>query len=184
MCAFHWEVCGNRRVEYAELTWNKLYWALWELEGHHSSLLEEKKGKTKMYVKVEFHDNDFGNPVRNGLDRLWNYVYENNSHAFQDTFTILDAFKWLHKEGHLKRLLDMLVDIEYIACNVEFCTRGLYHTNPQIREQDIPESTESITKSYLTLDISIIEDNEYDANKWENGEVAYLNIETGDITLL
>lgn len=33
----------QKRVEHAELTWKELYWALWELEGHYSALLEEKQ---------------------------------------------------------------------------------------------------------------------------------------------
>jgi len=77
-------------------------------------------------------------------------------------------------------MLHRLIDAEYIAGDVEFATRGLYWTNVKWGEKVIKSDKplESITKTYLNIDISFQETPVGDVN----GEAISINTETGAIT--
>ena len=133
------------------------------------------------YLEVIFGDNDYGRPVADGLRRLWVYVHQNNAHLSKEPLSKM--FTFLHAKGFLAPLLSRLVDAEYLAGKVEFATRGVYSRKEKFVDDghfDIPTAMESITSRYLTLELRFRRNKTF-ANKWQNGEHAWLDLETGKV---
>lgn len=137
-----------------------------------------------MYIRIIFHDNDFGDPVRTGLLKLWEWVDLNNTHLLSNKEKDLyKIFQQLHERGVLKTLLDRTIFLEYLHSESEFVTRGLYRDTPtdysDIKQIDADEIKKPIT-DYLNMKISFHKTNIF-SKKWQNGEHAWLNLENGEV---
>jgi len=143
----------------------------------------------KIYMKVNFYDNDYGQPVTNAIKRLWTWIHKNNAHCLRskgkgDTHfsdrTLSDIFIELNNVDALVPMIERLIDSEYIAFDVEFSTRGLYWDSVDWKEKKIPKKMKRCT-DYLNVDVSF--QKTYSKN-WQNGEVLILNTETGKVESL
>lgn len=144
----------------------------------------------KKYMKVCFHDNDFGGYVSDAVKRLWGWIHESNAHCLNafgegdSTFsdrTLTDIFHELNKAGSLAPMIERLIDAEYIAGDVEFNTRGLYWTKVDWEDaKKLPENLRGCT-DYLHVDITFRKTPD---RKWRNGEIIMLNTETGEVKSL
>jgi len=135
-----------------------------------------------MYMKICFYDNDFGLCVREATARLWKYIFDNNNHLLED-YSIENIFEYLNEKGYLINFIKTLVDLEYIAQEIEFHTRGLYRKDRNIKIENRSKELDSVTNRYLSIDLSFLNESDYNHknHKWENGEVIYLNLKTGEI---
>ena len=135
-------------------------------------------------LEVIFGDNDFGWPVERALRRLWAFMHENNQHLTERPMA--ELFLFAHQHERLAKWLNRLVDIEYLASGVEFCTRGIStrldkgDTATSYPFDDLPEELESITTRYLSLELVFHDGNAF-TKDWKNGEHAYLNLSSGDV---
>lgn len=132
------------------------------------------------YLRIDFHDNDFGLCVRLALERLWKDLNENN-HGGDTPFsdrTIPQMFELLHKIGILLPLVMKAIDCENNWSNIEFTTRGLYWEKVKWVKKGVKEELESV-KGYLNIDISFYKTKRF-TKKWNNGESVWLDLENGE----
>lgn len=151
------------------------------------------------YIEVIFHDNDFGQPVKAALVRLWGYISENNGHLVP---SLIPLFVSLHRVGALADLFERLYVLEYLAGDVEFKTRGLYwdhcskplarylktrdkkkayRPTSNFREARIKDPGKvRYENTYLKFKFHFRQSDKF-TKKWQNGEHAYLNMETGEV---
>ncbi len=137
-------------------------------------------------MMVSFGDNDFGSPVELAVKRLWGWIHESNAHClnafgegdehFSDR-TLPDIFIELSKAGVLLPMVERLIDVEYIAGDVEFATRGLYWTDVDWKKKVVPETMTGCT-AYIHISVSFRKTPE---TRWQNGEKIMLNTETGAV---
>lgn len=129
------------------------------------------------YLEVTFGDNDFGRPVIDALTRLWKWMHESNGHHGKP---MGELFKKLHNEGILLKMVNRLVDSEYIAQDVEFATRGVHNMEewPESHRHKIPTTLRSIATPYLSLELRLHSNKRF-TKEWKNGEHAWLNLQTG-----
>lgn len=139
------------------------------------------------YLHIKFGDNDFGGCVESALKRLWGWVHENNAHCIStekndryfSNLSLAEMFVRLNRAGSLKPLISRMIDLEYMASNVEFETRGLYWKRVEWKEKGNLSPMESLTSRYLSFDISFHKNKTF-TKKWQNGEHAFLNLKTGE----
>lgn len=121
------------------------------------------------YLIVEFGDNDFGIPMIAVLERLWQYVYENN-HSFGE---MSDFFEKLHAVGALEPMIMRLFVLEQACYDVEFLTRCLYW---DFNKKEFPEMR---LDYYLECPVKFSKS----LPKPDNGETAYMNLITGEVQI-
>lgn len=120
-----------------------------------------------MYLIVEFGDNDFGYPMIAALQRLWQYVYENNhSHGEMSSF-----FEKLHAVGSLESMVMRLFVLEQACYDVEHLTRCLYWTD--LSNMELQEMRQDY---YLECPVEFSND----LPEPDNGERAWLDLTTGE----
>lgn len=138
--------------------------------------------KTPSYLIVKFYDNDFGRPVQDALKRLWLYVHENNAHLLKEGETVAALIRYMHKVKMLVPAIQRLVDCEDLAGDVEYLTRELNHHHGRwgwpSQDQELKAGLRSITGDYLAIDV-VFKMTDQEQKRWQNGEWAYLDLETG-----
>lgn len=136
------------------------------------------------YLEVDYHDNDYGWPVKAALERLWGYLHENNGHLLKGK-PLSSVFVSLHRAGSLVTLIERLYCLEDMAGDVEYLTRGLHFMGRfpvEWKKARIKSPGEfSHKNTYLTFKLHFRKTDK-EINKWQNGEVAYLELETGKVT--
>lgn len=136
----------------------------------------ERSPNSTGFLVVEYGDNDYGWMIANALSRLYSWIQESNSHLMPDK-SIRPCFESLLDSGSLATMLDRLISLECLASQVESATRGLYRDN-SVDKFQLAEFTEN-TYLNATIRIKDVFDEE-----WTNGEVAWLNFDTGQILLV
>lgn len=121
------------------------------------------------YLIVQFYDNDFGIPIIAALQRLWSYI-NNNNHS--NMRSIAEIFERLHESGSLEPMILRLFILENLCGDVEFETRGLYWEEVDWNK-DIPEL---IPSDYLSCSVDFTDQCPME---WQNGECAWMHLETG-----
>ena len=128
------------------------------------------------FLDVDFGDNDFGFCMEAALKRLWGYVNDNNGHMAAHTgLSVPDLFCRLHKHSKLEPLIDRLYVLEYLCCDVEYATRGLDRMaewNKHLPTKEVKDD------EYLRCHV-MMRHNDTFRRKWQNGEHAYLELQTG-----
>jgi len=83
---------------------------------------------SERYLRIAFGDNDFGGIVVTAVQRIWGWVHENNAHLIGATCprTVPQMFRALHRAGALRSMVERMLDVEYLAADVEHATRGLH----------------------------------------------------------
>lgn len=134
------------------------------------------------YLEIKFHDNDFCNPMRNALERLWKWVQINNCQ--HDTVrTIPDMFMELHNHGILSEMFHRLWVLETLSNSVEFATRGLHYEkiywgSSAKFEKSLADELK-FYENYLRADIEFHENGDF-MTKWYNAEHGALDLWTGE----
>jgi hypothetical protein len=142
------------------------------------------------FLRIDFYDNDFGGPVVNAISRIWRDIKNNNYHItskinpndghFSDR-SMSEMFYGLHKVDLLEKMLKLTIDCEYLYSKVEFATRGLYWKKLRLSEKEVDTNLESITDGYLDFKLSFHKDDSF-IKEWNDGESAFLNLETGEVS--
>ena len=128
------------------------------------------------WLEVQYHDNDFSWPVERGLERVWNFINENNRHLGAD---ISKIFARLHREKKLAPLFQRAFVLEELMGDVEFATRGL--ESPRIYKDgaEIKRKVSDKISEYIMLDEIKFHKTDKFTNTCQNGEHAALNLLTG-----
>ena len=140
----------------------------------------------KRYLKVEFHDTDFGSVVQEAVERVSSNIHENNAHCLAtdpkdkhfSSRTIADIFIALHKVGALQTMLERAVDAIDHLSDVEYATRGLYWKSVDWKGKIVSKKFTGLTKRYLNLTLAF---KEKLSDEWEYGEVVWLDMDTGAV---
>lgn len=135
--------------------------------------------KAARYLSVSFGDNDFGGIVITALKRIWQWVQTNNAHCVGSAHprTVPQMFRKLHTAKALITMIERMCDVEHMASDVEFATRGLYWKKVEWSEKCITSKFAQL--NYLSFGLKFYRDKTF-TKKWKNGEVAWLDFETGD----
>ena len=143
-----------------------------------------------MFLEVKFHDNDFGRAMTSSLERLWKWVVSNNGHMTPRSkyLTISEIFLKLHEKEALEHIFKRMFVLESMLSNIEFETRGLYHKEDSYpfwkegKKIDSDKMIETLKHyyGYMNIKIEFHNDKEF-AKEWQNGEHAWLNIDTGEV---
>ena len=127
------------------------------------------------YLKVLYHDNDFQGSIDKALKRLWKYISHNNKNEMEPK-PLPELFQAYHKKGILFELINYLILSECIASDVEHQTRGLALE----RRHDLDSFEHHIsTPAYLGCKIEFRK--QHTMHRFNNGEVSWLELETGEI---
>ena len=144
--------------------------------------------KTKRYLKIHFGDNDFCSYVQEAVEKVSEDIHSSNAHNLStdpnnehfSSLTISGIFAKLHKAGALQLLLERAVDAVHHYSEVEFTIRGLYWKKVEWGEKKVSKEFLSITEGpggiLLTLSFHAKRN-----DKWENGEVVWLDMDTGEV---
>lgn len=136
------------------------------------------------FVRVEFHDNDFGNPVSQALARMWNNIHENNSHLLPPSKLAI-TYQDMIESGLFLAALNRAVDAEYHYGPTEGVTRSLYLATSeeyrQIKMKNVTKPFRSITGDYLNITVSIHDNLDFVPVDGDNGESAWLNVTNGTV---
>lgn len=133
------------------------------------------------YLEIDLRDNDCTAILQFALHRLWGYVNRNNGHLQQNRL-LPDMFRWLHSNGLLEKIISVLFFLECEASSIEFATRGLdtEKINWKHHTVDDPDSWKNWRESYFgqSLNVRIVK-RKRPRIKWSNGEIVWLELETG-----
>jgi hypothetical protein len=91
--------------------------------------------------------------------------------------TLPDIFHALHKHGALQPMIERMVDAEYHMNTVEYSTRGLYWKTVDWAKKKVVKDFHSLTDKTLRLDITFHPEQ---STEWENGEVYWIDLVTGE----
>lgn len=137
--------------------------------------------KSMIFIEVAFGDNDFGFPIVAALKRLWGYVHKNNAHLVEsNSRTVPQMFYELHKHSALETMIKRLFVLETLCGSVEFKTRGLAYKKVDWKEKIIkgPHGFKG-HDNYLGCAVKFHKTKKF-THKWQNGEHAWLDLETGE----
>jgi len=124
------------------------------------------------YLEIDFKDNDFCNPVQDALKKLWQFVNDNILNWKGKTEE--EVIVHLNEVDLLKPILARLIDLEYMANEVEWITRSVNKEPPPVMG--------SITDRYLTFTLIFHEGKEF-LDEWQNMEHAALGLKNGVVKL-
>ena len=133
-----------------------------------------------MFLQVKFHDNDFIIPMNEALEELYA-----NIKIYNGQEEVIKAFKYLNKEGLLRSMIHRLWVLRSLARDVESMTKHLksetIYTNlaPWVKDEIQKPIKETYTKYFDGFDIEF---HTHLNEAWNNGEDAWLNLHTGEIT--
>ena len=126
------------------------------------------------YLVVRFYDNDFGPPMLEALERLWTWIFVNDS----DLITP-QVYRKLFDCGALQSMVLRLFVLEKLCREVEVKIHDLHRTTDW--GQMIIENPSHLTDdTYLKCEVSLHETQDTIKDLgWANSECAFLEIDTG-----
>jgi hypothetical protein len=129
------------------------------------------------YLEIAYGDNDFCIPVKEALKKIWEFV-NGNIHNWKGR-TEEEVFVYLHKAGLLEPMIARLIDLEYMANEVDHITRGPAYGRIQ---KEPPPAMGSVTERYLHFTITFQEGKEF-LDEWQDMEHAALGLKNGVVKL-
>lgn len=131
------------------------------------------------YLDVRFYDNDFGGYVVDALQTLWRWIHASNAQCEISGRSLEDIFVLLNEHDALLPLLSKLIDAEYYTSDVEFATRGLYWKEVDWASKGkVTSAFQPLIGRLLSIKVYIRKSGRF-TKRWQNGEAAYLNLQTG-----